>query len=307
VRGVLFAALFVLAACGKVGDPRPPIIRVTTRVDNLSGAQNGYKVFLSWTNPAKYVDGNPATDTGVVHIFLNGAEIAAVPATSAGQPQSFPVDVTKDVNNPLSFTIQLVVPRANKPSPISNAVTVTPVDVPGTPGPIVPIVDQGKIVLTWAPPVVRGDLAQAYLVQRSDRPAPLRVPLARFEDSDFEVGKSYDYTVTAVRGTDPQIPGDGSVAATVLAKDETSPKAPAGLQIQLLASTAFLQWEQNSETDLKEYHVFRSDRPNVPIAVVVANAFGDPDYEPGKGISYEVLAVDDSGNPSKRSAPRAGP
>ncbi len=307
MRTASFAALLVLAACGKVGDPRPPIIRITTQVDNLSVSQSGYQAFLTWTNPAKYIDGNAATDTGVVHVFRNGAEIGSVPATAAGQQQSFSVDVAKDLGRELTFTIQHVLSRGSKPSPVSNETRIRPVDVPGRPGEIVPTVDQEKITLVWAPPERNRELVQSYLVQRSDRATPVPVQTPGFVDSDFEVGKTYSYTVTALRGN-PQIPGDGSVMQDVVAIDKTRPATPVGLEIEAFGeTTVFLSWQQNSEADLKGYTVYRSDRPDAPIAVGNTNGHTDREYVPGKGISYQVVAEDASGNVSLKSAPQPGP
>jgi hypothetical protein len=296
----------MLAACGKVGDPRPPIIRITTRVD-LSVSQNGYQAFLTWTNPAKYVDGNAATDTGVVHVFRNGAEIGTVPATAAGQPQSFAVDVANAVGMELTFTIQHVLPKASKPSPVSTVARITPVNVPGPPGGIVATVDQDKVVLVWPRPERNPELVAGYLVQRADKPAPEQVPNPRFEDGEFEVGKTYRYTVTALRGN-PQILGDGSVVKDVVAIDETRPAMPVGLDIISIGDDAvFLQWQQNSEADLKGYTVYRSDRPDTPIPVGNTNGYTDREYVSGKGISYQIVAVDASGNTSDKSAPKPGP
>ena len=307
MRTATFAALLMLAACGKVGDPRPPIIRITTRVDNLSANQSGYKAFLSWTNPAKYVDGNPATDTGVVHVFSNGAEIATVPAAAAGQPQSFPVDVAVDVGRELTFTIQHVLSRASKPSPVSNAVPIRPVDVPGQPGEIIPTVDQDKIFLVWDPPGRNPELVAGYLVQRADKPVPVQVPTPRFADSEFEIGKTYIYTVTALRGN-PQVLGDGTATQQVIAIDKTRPAMPVGLDIISIGDDAiFLQWQQNVEADLKGYTVYRSDRPDAPIPVGNTNGYTDREYVSGRGIAYQVVAEDASGNKSEKSAAKPGP
>ena len=302
----IFAAVLLLAACGKVGETLPPIIRIPQKIDKLSAVQSGYTVFLNWMNPSKYIDGNPATDTGMVHVFRNNMEIGMVAATAAGQPQSFPVDVKSRVGESLVFTIQLVVPKASKPSPISNAAPIQVVDVPGSPRNPSSTVDLGKIVLEWAPPELHPELVDAYIVQRSDKPpaAPVRVP--RFEDTEYERDKTYTYTITAVRAN-PQIPGEGGLTHVVVATDKNPPAIPKGLSVQLLNNVVFVQWEQNTEPDWKDYQLFRSDRPGVPLVTTVANGYTDGDYVPGKGISYRILAEDVSGNPSPLSAPTPGP
>jgi hypothetical protein len=307
VRSAIFAALLLLAACGKVGDPLPPIIRIPQKVDNLKATQTGYDIVLDWTSPAKYVDGNPATDTGVVHVFRNTEEIGTVAAAAAGQQQSFRIpDVRNSVGSRLVFTVQLVVPRG-KPSPVSNPAPIEPEDVPGRPLNLLAVVDKNKIALTWEPPALNPQLVDAYVVVRSDKPAsPIVVRTPSLDDEEFETGKTYIYTVTAVKGTNPQIPGEGVATREVVAKDNTKPATPTGLVIQLLDNTVFLNWEANTEPDLKGYQLFRSDRPE-PIFTGVENGHADRDYVPGRGITYSILAEDVSGNKSDPSAPKAGP
>jgi hypothetical protein len=305
VRSAIAAALLLLAGCGKVGEPRPPIIRIPQQIDNLSAQQSGYDVVLSWTNPAKYVDGNPAADAGIVHVFRNDLEIMTVPATAPGKTQSLALDASNQLNMPLIFKVQVSVPKASKASPVSNTARIQPVEVPGKPGDIVATVDQGKIVLVWDPPARNRELAEGYLVQRSDKPSPLRVSMPRLEDRDFEPGKSYIYTVTAFRNG-PQIVGDGNVTSTVVAKDNNAPAIPAGLEIEILADRVFVSWEKNLELDLKGYELYRSDRTD-PIMVGNAEGHYDLDYASGKGISYQVLAVDTFGNKSMKSAAKPGP
>jgi hypothetical protein len=309
VKGAIFAALLLFAACGRVGDPLPPIIRIPQKVENLTATQTGYDIVLNWTSPPKYVDGNPATDTGVVHVFQNSLEIGRVAAAAAGQPQSFRIGgVRSSVGATLEFTVQLVVPRGSKPSPVSNPALIQPVDVPGSPQNLQAVVDKNKISLTWEQPALNPQLVDAYVVQRSDKPAaPYIVRTPSLEDEEFEAGKTYTYTVTAVRGTNPQIPGEGKQTLEVVAKDETRPATPTGLELELLGDTVFLKWEANTEPDLKGYQLFRSDRPEQPIFTGNLTGHSDLGYVPGRGLSYWILAEDVSGNPSPPSARLPGP
>ena len=88
------------------------------------------------------------------------------------------------------------------------------------------------------------------------------------------------------------------------ATDKTAPTTPTGLQIGPLGpGEALVNWNSNPERDLKEYLVYRSDQAK-PIPVPV-DGFTDTNYRPG--ISYQVQAVDESGNMSERSAPQTGP
>src|SRR6476469_9630588 len=88
LKTLLFLVL-LLAACGKVGDPLPPFIRIPEAVQNLTVAQSGYDIVLSWTNPPKFIDGSLATNLSRVRIQMNGAALTVVETTGAGNPQSY--------------------------------------------------------------------------------------------------------------------------------------------------------------------------------------------------------------------------
>src|SRR4030095_9662206 len=83
----MFVFLF-LVACGKVGDPKPPFIRIPEAVENLTVAQSGYNIVLSWTNPPKFIDGSTATNLTRARIQMGGASLAFVEATGGGNAQS---------------------------------------------------------------------------------------------------------------------------------------------------------------------------------------------------------------------------
>jgi hypothetical protein len=299
----VLVSLLMLSACGKVGDPLPPIVRIPVKVEDLKATQIGNRVILTWTNPAKYVDGNPASDLGVVHVFQNNVPVGTVPAGPAGQPQSFPVDVVPDnIGRSLTFTIQMGLPRNGAALPVSNPVPIQPIEVPGAPRELRETVDQGKIVLVWLPPAPNGSLAETYLVQRKEPAASQIVSVPRFEDSDYEAGKTYSYTVTAMRGTTP----GGSSTREFVARDITPPAKPAGLTAQLIGDTVVVRWNENMESDLRGYQVYRSDRPTAP-QFTATNGYQDLEYIPGAGLSYRVEAIDNFSNRSERSDPQPGP
>jgi hypothetical protein len=295
-------SLVLLSACGKVGSPLPPIVRIPQKVQNLNAAQNGYNVILTWTNPAQYVDGNPASELGMVHIFQNEVEVGMVAAGPAGQQQSFAVDVTKNVGRLLTFTIRMGLPRNGTDLPVSNPISVPTIDVPGAPRNLRATVDQGKITLQWEPPERNAPFVESYVVQRSDGPAPQTVSTARFVDSDYEAGKTYTYTVTAMRGTTP----GGTESRPFVATDITPPAKPTGLSVQLIGDSLVLRWPPNTESDLRGYQWYRSDRPNMP-QFTASNGTQDFEYVPGRGLSYTIEAIDNFGNRSLPSDPQPGP
>jgi len=249
------AALFVLlvaSACGKVGDPKPPIVRTPEPIKELRAAQTGDNVILTWTNPGRYVDNNPVTDLAFARILRNGVEVDKVPVSAAGQPQSYGVPVANSLDMDLTFSVQVETKRKRLSPP--STVTFRPVQVPGTPRGLKATTDQFRITLTWEAPERNPNLAEVYLVQRADRPAPSPpTPMTRFEDDDYEPDKTYTYTVTAARanGSVTGIAGD---PVMVTATDTTPPNAPVGLQVEPNPTGVgvVLNWTPSPERDKKE-------------------------------------------------------
>jgi fibronectin type 3 domain-containing protein len=304
VRHAAPAALFVLmvaSACGKVGDPKPPIVRTPESIKELRAVQSGYNLILTWTNPERYVDNNPVTDLAFVRILRNGVEVDRVPVSAAGQPQSYGIDVANSLDADLMFSVQVETQR-KRLSPVST-VMVRPVQVPGSPRGLTATVDQFRITLTWEAPERNPNLAEMYIVQRADRPGSSPAPTTRYEDNDYEADKTYTYTVTAARANG-SISGLAGTSVMVTATDKTRPKAPAGLQIEPAGTGVLLKWTPNQERDKKEYRVYRSDQSE-PIAVTPVELFADPGYK--SGLSYQLEAVDFFDNRSDKSPPQPGP
>jgi len=298
---LLFLAL--AAGCGKVGDPRPPIVRTPQLVGDLSVSQTGYNVTLTWTNPSHYVDGNPATDLSEIRILRNGVVVATEPVKGPGQIQTTQIDIRNSLDADLNFAVQVGTQRG-RASPVSSAVAIHPVDVPGVPRGLTAVFDQLRISLDWQPPDRNADLVGGYTVRRGDRPTTDFVQSPHFEDASYENDKVYTYTVLAVRGANERIPGAAGAMVNVTATDTRPPATPGGLRFEPFEMGLILQWTANTERDLKEHLVFRSDQPE-PVCRGRAALCTDSSYR--SGLTYRLAAEDTSGNRSPLSEPVAGP
>jgi hypothetical protein len=310
MRFCLCLGVLLLAACGKVGDPHPPFIRIPEAVKDLAATQSGHNIILTWTNPRRYVDGSAATNLAKVQIRANDEMLATVEASAAGQAQSYGMPIVSAVSSERRFTI-LVETTQGKRSEISNTAVITPTDVPGQIGNPVAIADQRRIFLRWDKPQEHPELADAYVVVRTDIPADAETVSGNaYEDMRYQVAKTFTYQVTALRrlgGT--TIMGVGPVTVSVNTEDKKPPAIPTGLEITATDTGAYLTWDANSETDLASYRVFRSERVDAEFKVIAdklaPNLFFDPMYRPD--FYYAVSAVDEFGNESKMSAPYRAP
>ncbi len=74
---VLFA-LTAFPGCGKKGPIEPPLIRIPQAVQDLVVLQRGGRVFLYWTNPEAYIDGNPIESVAEVEVWLIREDTASL-------------------------------------------------------------------------------------------------------------------------------------------------------------------------------------------------------------------------------------
>ena len=313
IRDWRLALLFFLLfpACGKEAPPLPPFIRIPEAVKDLAAAQTGHNLVLTWTNPAKNIDGSAATNLAHVQIRSDGATLATLNVSAPGQAQSYLIPLGSAVDGRRTFTA-IIDTTQGKTSQVSNTAAITPVEVPGPIRQLRAVVDQRRIVLEWEKPQEHPELADAYVVGRTDIPGESQtVSETRYEDNEYQPGKVLTYQVTAVRRVGGNtILGVGPESIPVTVEDTTAPQVPTGLEIVQSDTGAYLTWAPNSETDLAGYHVFRSDTPNgefrsVSDHLVTTNAFFDPSSHSGQ--HYRVSAVDEFGNESAMSAPLRAP
>src|SRR3989449_7737780 len=255
--------LLLLPACGKEGPPLPPFILIPEPVKDLKAIQSGYTLTLTWTNPAKNIDGSAATNLSHVQIRNAGAILATLNVSAPGQPQSHSIPLGVPLGGFRTYTA-VVDTTQGKTSQVSNIATIEPVEVPGKISRLQAVVDQRRIRLEWERPQEHPELADAYVIARTDRPSESpTVSETRFDDNQYQPGKVLTYQVTAVR----RMPGNpvlgvGPESITVAVEDKTAPAVPTGLDIVESDMGGYLTWNPNQETDLAGYHVFRSESAN---------------------------------------------
>jgi hypothetical protein len=118
---------------------------------------------------------------------------------------------------------------------------------------------------------------------------------------------SVQHIYLADRGIDNDIDqheNDGSIFEIALggATDTDRPTAPTGLAVTRQSTGLALSWNDNAETDLAGYNVFRSNGTTsyrkVNRSILMASEFLDPWAPRGATSFYRVVAVDTSGNES---------
>jgi fibronectin type 3 domain-containing protein len=302
----LWLSLVFLSACGKVGDPQPPYIRIPEAVRDLAATQAGHDIIITWTNPPRNVDGSVATNLAHVRIRVNGAPLVTLNVNGAGQAQSHTIPVGSIADRARSFNLTVDTAQGKTSDP-SNTASITPVEVPGAVLRLRAMTDQRKIIVEWNKPEDHGELADAYIVTRTDVPGESKlVEETRFEDSQYQPMMAYTYQVTPVRRLGARtVSGVGPEQRMITAEDKTPPQVPTGLALFPIDSGAILTWDANTELDLAGYRVFRKDRgaadfKPVTDRLITTNKLDDGAYRPG--VVYAVTAVDESKNESPRSA-----
>ena len=310
---VAFLLLWLSAGCGKVGDPRPPSIRVPARITDLKAQQDQYTLKLSWTNPSRYADGSKATDLLNFRILQNGNPVFSEKINGPGMPQSHELDVHDAIGTTSVYSIVIETTRG-KDSAASIPVSISIVETPGMVTALSGAMDQHRIRLEWHPPAGNPSFDIVYIVQRTDNGfVPKMVSETYFDDAAVEESKdrTYSYIVTAAREGTPPVPGPASPPLAVPAADMTRPAAPAGLKAPVVSGNgAILSWDQNTEADWAGYWVYRGDNPNGPFtklnsAILTINSFRDDGYRPGS--YYTVSAEDMSGNEGSKASPVTAP
>ena len=318
----------LVAGCGSIGEPLPPLLNIPERSQDLSASQTPEGVVLEWTWPNFTTEGMPLKnfDNFVVHrLEVQDPAVALPPGWFDSQSQQVAMLGSPDLD---AFEpggkIRLALPttgltgqlfafgvrgegRNGRTIGFSNLAflqVVEPLEAPGRPS--LGVLRNGVSVHWEAVP-----RAVAYRVFRSIEPAQEFREIGRAEgpeflDTSFEWGKRYYYRVLPLgRSATGEVEGSHSAASGVVAVDTFPPDAPVDVRAVGAESSIELSWQPNIEPDFAGYRVRRSQGSEPfkvlnPAPLGVAS-YSDTSIQSGQAYRYTITALDRDGNESASS------
>lgn len=338
----LALAALALAACGRKGRPVAPEQRVPAAVVDLAAVIREDAVDLTWTNPARRMDGTRLRDLTLARVYRvdddgGGDPRSAMLADGAiagytelatvrlGAPEGAAVQggrVTFADRRGLAYgrryTYAVVTAdslgRVGAPSARASVTFIAaaepPRDLVAEPG-------EREVRLRWAPParLLDGGAAPAALayelLRAPEADAPLtsvaRTPAGTLAltDRELENDRTYHYAVRAVRvdsGTTAY--GAPSARVAVTPRDMTPPSAPTNLVGIPSEGAVRLSWSASPESDVSGYLVYRAEAGGAFLRVGSTRAPATTflDRDVARGTYRYAVTAEDSGSIRNESA-----
>jgi hypothetical protein len=118
--------------------------------------------------------------------------------------------------------------------------------------------------------------------------------------TDLTPDTTYTVKVTGTYSDGTETLGKEVNFKTLPVPDTTPPSKPTGLIADFDGSNINLSFNENTESDLDHYNIYRND---VKLESVTTNSYIDSSVTDGKTYTYKVTAVDTKGNESSKSEP----
>src|SRR5271154_5117282 len=306
-----------LVGCGSIGEPLYPAVKIPVRVADLGVVERGSQIDVTFTSPSQTTEGLAIKTVGKIDLrigpnagpgfnlvnWLQNADIVEVtpPSTPglvlkripvgqyAGKDEVVAVRVGNekgrfsDWSSPISITVD---------QPLSMPVNLKPEATP-----------QG-VSLIWTATTGATQYRIYRRTQDEQTPSPLATSdQANYVDATAEFDKRYDYYVEAIHD---KTVSDVAGPVTITPKDTFPPAVPSGLNASAGVAAVELAWDRNTESDFKEYRVFRAegDGPFAQIAAGIdAPLYSDTTVQSGKRYRYQLIAIDQLGNQSQPTMP----
>lgn len=323
LRLLLSAFCLLLAGCGALGEPLPPLLHVPMPAE-IHGVQRGNRAVLAWAMPALTTEGQAVRPDklGPVEVyravlpglraevsrkeFEAAAErVAALPMRGVEYSEELPPE---RIGSTAAYAVRLLNRRGDSAG-FSNIVAVPALPPLAAPATLRAQATEGAVQLEWPP--VAG--AASYHLYRAEGEGPLelaaRIEQPRHADENFRYGREYRYLVRAVvaRGAFQAESADSPVVS-IRPEDVFPPQVPSNVvAISSDSETRLveLSWDSNAEADLAGYNLFRAEdggpSRRLNTELLVSPTFRDATVKAGITYTYTVSAVDQKGNESARS------
>jgi hypothetical protein len=306
----------LLAGCGYVGEPLYPTYNIPSPVTDLNAVERGDNILVVFTIPALTTDGLVLKEVGALDLragpysgslfdtdtWANAATPWAI--ISPGKPGlvrgHFPAK--SYIGQSIVIGVRAANPRGRFSS-WSNLVTLAVTPPLASPTGLKAANTPKGVLLTWD-----AGTASSWRVYRQAAAEPQPTLLgetshATYLDATSAFGTQYSYSVQALSGQT-----ESEIAGPILIEPEDTfpPETPSGLAAVSGTKTIELSWTRSTETNLKEYRVYRavgSGEFTLLASGLVAPAYSDSAIVSGTRYRYEVASVDTQGNVSARSAP----
>jgi hypothetical protein len=334
-RGALLLVLAAgaLVGCGKKGPPVAPELRVPMGPEGLYGTVDQQSIVVSWTGPGQRADGSRLRTVSVYKLHRReeapngpprsamlssgrvvGYDEIAVIRTADPAPASVQgTSVTWVDRRALAFGRRYVYvvtaeDELGRSSAPSERLVVPYVAAPRAPRGLSAAPGDGRVTLTWQPPVelldgspVTGEIRYVVLRGAAEGPfaqiTPQPVAGTSYTDEAAANDTDYRYAVRAVR-VEPSVSATGETSAEVVTApaDTTPPAPPAALLAVPSAGAVRLAWNPSAAPDVAGYAVYRAGQTGdfIRIATVlpVATVYLDQDVRAGATYRYVVTAFD---------------
>ncbi len=291
-------ALLMTLSCGKRKPPLPPIERVNQRVE-IGGFQQGDKVTLNWTMPARNAPDGSILNIARADIYrlaeplvepltLSEEEFASNSTLIASLPIADSDFKKKRLTfiDTLEFTEQAArlryairfVNESGQKASFSNYFLIEPTNrIANNPKNLSVELTEESIILRWEKPLANVDNSQpanilGYNVYRAGESTESTllnsgvVTDSKFSDKFFDFGKNYKYfvrTVSLGNNSEP-VESSNSNSVEILPEDIFAPSPPSAVTIAAAPNNLSIFFAVNPERDVAGYRIYRTTDLNQP-------------------------------------------
>lgn len=293
---------FLCAGCGYIGDVRPPLLNIPSRVNDLRAAEYGDKIAIEFTLPPLTTEGQTLTDVRSIELRVSGFpdRILPIPPRDPGAI-TFDTPAADFIGKQVTLAVRATGPKG-KSAAWSNFWVLDVQPPLATPENIVAANSPKGVRLSW-----KGGAPRYRIFRALSGGTPTRVgesETSDYEDATVVIGTAYRYYVQAINGDQHQ--SIVSPAVSFTPQDVFPPAVPVGLTGVPGVGAIELVWQRNTEDDFAGYNVFRAlggGEFQKIAGPIDAPTYSDHDIETGKTFRYSVSSVDSTGNESERAAP----